>query len=386
MLKYAPLVWKNLGRNKLRSAITGVAIAFAVAMVCVLRMLPAALDGMLDSMSAGSRISVHNKAGLTYPLPYSYVHKLRAMPGVVGAASYQWFGGVVDTDKGVEFPNFAVDAGDVSTVFEDWGIEPKALADFATLRDAALVGRMVMDQQKWRVGDLITLHSTIFPVDAKLRIVGVIEKRPFVWFSREYLEQAALAQGGSFDTTGTVWLRVDDASLVSPLMAKIDATFRNSEAETASETEKSFFSNMMSNAQGYVTILLIVAGMVTLCIVFIAANTASMSVRERVGELAVMKALGFRWRTLFGTLVVEAATLSTLAGAIGVLLSIGATNLLRAITGSSGGVGPMNAFFVSNAVLVETLFLAFFIGILAGALPAFGASRKPVAQTLREVY
>lgn len=44
MLKYAPLVWKNLGRNKLRSAITGVAIAFAVAMVCVLRMLPAALD------------------------------------------------------------------------------------------------------------------------------------------------------------------------------------------------------------------------------------------------------------------------------------------------------------------------------------------------------
>ena len=386
MMKFAPLIWKNLGRNKLRSVITGIAIAFAVAMVCVLRMLPAALDGMLDSMSAGTRISVHNKAGLTYSLPYAYVNKVRAMPGVVDVATYQWFGGVVDEDKGVQFPNFAVDSDHVAVVFEDWNIDAKALEDFENYRDGALVGTMTMKQQGWKIGDLITLKSTIVPVEAKLRIVGEIERGPFVWFSREYLEQAMLAQGLSFDTTGTLWVRIDDASQVNPLMARIDETFRNSEAETSSETEKAFFSNMMSSAQGYVTILLIVAGVVTLCIVFIAANTASMSVRERVGELAIMKALGFRWRTLFTTLVVEAALLSTVAGAVGVLLSIGATNALRAITAGSASAGPMNAFFVSNAVLVQTLFVAFFIGIVSGAFPAFGASRKSVAQTLREVF
>jgi putative ABC transport system permease protein len=386
MLKFAPFIVKNLGRNKLRSVITGVAIAFAVAMVCVLRMLPAALDSMLDRMSTGTRISVHNQAGLTYSLPYSYANKVRAMPGVVDVASYQWFGGVVDEDKGVQFPNFAVDADHVRVVFDDWKIDPKALDDFEKYRDAALVGTMTMQQQRWKIGDLITLKSTIFPVEAQLRIVGTIERGPFVWLSREYLEQAMLAQGFSFDTTGTIWARIDDASLVTPLIARIDETFRNSEAETSSETEKAFFSNMMSSAQGYVTILLIVAGVVTLCIVFIAANTASMSVRERVGELAIMKALGFRWRTLFATLVVEAALLSTLAGAAGVLLSIGATNALRSLTAGSGGAGPMSAFFVSNAVLVQTLFIAFFIGILSGAFPAFGAARKPVAQTLREVF
>jgi putative ABC transport system permease protein len=386
MFKFAPLVWKNLGRNKLRSVITGIAIAFAVAMVCVLRMLPAALDGMLDSMSTGTRISVHNKAGLTYSLPYAYVNKVRALPGVVDVATYQWFGGVVDADKGVQFPNFAVDSDRVAVVFEDWNIDPKALADFEKYRDGALVGTMTMQQQGWKIGDLITLKSTIVPVEARLRIVGEIERGPFVWFSREYLEQAMLAQGFTFDTTGTLWVRIDDASRVNALMARIDETFRNSEAETSSETEKSFFSNMMSSAQGYVTILLIVAGVVTLCIVFIAANTASMSVRERVGELAIMKALGFRWRTLFATLVVEAALLSTVAGAAGVLLSIGATNALRAITAGSASAGPMNAFFVTNAVLVQTLFVAFFIGIVSGAFPAFGASRKSVAQTMREVF
>jgi putative ABC transport system permease protein len=385
MWDYAPLVWKNLGRNKLRTIATGLSIAVAVAAVCVLRTLPAALDTMLDAMSSGTRISVHNEAGLTYDLPYSYVNKIRAMPGVEDVVSYEWFGGMVDADEGVEFPNFAVDAEHVGSVFADWNIDPKALEDFVKYRDGALVGEMLLDKHGWKIGDLITLQSTIYPVEAKLRVVGFIPDRPFVWFSREYLEQALLAQGTSYDSTGMVWVRIADASQLNPLMAKIDDTFRNSEAETSSETERSFFSNMLSNAQGYVTILLIVAGVVTLCIVFIAANTASMSVRERVGELAVMKALGFRWRTLFLTLVLEAALLSTLAGAVGVVLSIGLADAVRSLTGGAGA-SPMNAFFMTNAVLVQGLFMAFFVGILSGVLPSFGASRRPVAQTLREVF
>jgi putative ABC transport system permease protein len=386
MLKYLPLVWKNLGRNKLRSLITGIAIAFAVAMVCVLRMMPAGLDAMLNSMSSGTRISVHNEAGLTYALPYAYLNKIRSMPGVVDAITYTWFGGVIDADKGVEFPNFAVDADRLGVVFEDWEIDPAALAEFQRNRNATLVGQMVMDQQGWKIGDEITLRSTIWPVEAQLKIVGVIPRRPFVWINRNYVEQAMLAQGQSWDLAGVVWVRIDDAAKLTPVMALIDDTFRNSVAETESETEKSFFGNMMSNLQGFVTILLIVAGLVTLCVLFIAANTASMSVRERVGELAIMKALGFRWRTLFWTLVLEAALLSSVAGAVGVALSVGLSGLLRAISSTSPSMGPLTAFIVTNAVLVQGLFMAFFIGIVSGALPSFGASRRPVAQTLREVF
>jgi putative ABC transport system permease protein len=386
MWKYLPLVWKNLGRNKLRSVITGVAIAFAVAMVCVLRMMPAGLDAMLNSMSTGTRISVHNEAGLTYALPYAYLNKVRSMPGVVDAITYTWFGGVVDEDKGVQFPNFAVDADRLGVVYEDWKIDPAALAEFQRNRNATLVGEMVMEQQGWKLGDEITLRSTIWPVEAQLKIVGVIPRRPFVWLNRTYVEQAMLAQGQSFDLAGVIWVRIDDPARLTPLMAQIDDTFRNSSAETESETEKSFFGNMMSNLQGFVTVLLIVAGLVTLCVLFIAANTASMSVRERVGELAIMKALGFRWRTLFWTLVLEAALLSTVAGAAGVALSVGLSELLRAISSVNPSMGPLTAFIVTNAVLVQGLFMAFFIGIVSGALPSFGASRRPVAQTLREVF
>jgi putative ABC transport system permease protein len=386
--KYLPFVWKNLGRNKTRTALTAGAIALAIALVCILRTMPAGLDSFLNSLAANTRISIHNEGGLTYPLPYSYLAKVRAVPGVVGAVSWMWFGGTVDLDRGVEFPNFAVDPEQLGVVYQDLGIAPQALADFERYRDAALVGRSTMLRQGWKVGDRITLRSTVFPVDLDFRIVGEIpmERDPRVWFQREYLEQALLARGVNFDVTGMIWARIDDADRVEPVMAQIDELFRNSEAETASETEKSFFGNMFGMLRGFVTLILLVTALVALCIVFIAANTASMAVRERVGEIAVLKAIGFRRNVIFGTLLAEAVILSTAAGLVGVAASLGLTGLLKRGSGWSPQLGPLSSFIVTNAILVQGLFLAFFIGIVSGWLPSYGAARRSVVSALREVF
>jgi len=388
MIRFLPLVWRNLGRNPTRSALTGAAIALAIALVCVLRTMPAGLDNFLSSLARNTRISVHNEAGIVYSMPYAYLQKVRSVPGVVAATSWMWFGGAFEEEKGVTFPNFAVDAESVGPVYEDLGIAPEALEAFRRQRDAALVGRMTLDQYGWKVGDRITLKSTVFPVDLELQIVGVIPKAndPRLWLQREYLSQALEAKGFRLDIINMVWARVDDPERVNEVMRTIDALFRNSEAETASETEKSFFGNLFGNLQGFVTVILLVTGMVTLCIVFIAANTASMSIRERVGEIAVMKALGFRWRTLFGMLILEAGLLSTVAGAAGSSLTIALAQLLKSVAGWSPQLGPLGGFVVTSAILVQGLFLSLFIGIVSGVVPAFGASRRSVAATLREVF
>jgi putative ABC transport system permease protein len=331
---------------------------------------------------------VHNEAGIVYPLPAAYLQKVRSVPGVVEATSWTWFGGTVDEDRGVTFPNFAVNPETIGIVYEDFGIDPRALEDFRRMRDAALVGRETLERQGWKVGDLVTLRSTVFPVEVTLRIVGELpnERDPRLWFQREYLDQALQAQGRSFDQIGMVWARVDDPERVNEVMRTIDEMFRNSEAETASETEKSFFGNFFNNLSGIVTVILLVTGLVTLCIVFIAANTASLSVRERVGELAVMKALGFRPGLLFALLLVEAALLSTLAGAAGVLVPLALGGALRSAMAFSPQLGPLAAFLVTNSILVQGLFLALFIGILSGVVPSFGAARRSVAASLREVF
>jgi len=169
-------------------------------------------------------------------------------------------------------------------------------------------------------------------------------------------------------------------------MARIDAAFRNSEAETTSETEKSYFANFFGQLEGFVTVILIVTGLVALCIVFIAANTASMAVRERMGEIAVLKALGFSRRLVFATLFAEATLLSTLGGVLGAFAALGLTAFLRQGAGWSPAMGPLGSFVVTNTILVQGLFLAFFVGMISGVVPSFGAARRPVAQTLREVF
>jgi putative ABC transport system permease protein len=388
-MKYLPLILRNLGRNKLRSILTGAAIALAIALVCILRTMPAGLDAVLASASNNTRISTHNEAGIVYSMPYAYLSKVRAIPGVVGAIGWNWFGGAVDLTKGVEFPNFAVDPDQIDVVYADWNLDPKVFDDFRKYRDAALVAHDQMAKFNWKVGDNVTLTSTVFPVSLTFRIVGVLPRERTFYFQREYLSQALAAAGINLDTTGLIWSRVDDPERVGPVMREIDDMFRNGEAVTSSETEKSFVGNFFSGLKGLVTVIEIVAGLVTLCIVFIAANTASMSIRERVGEIAILKAIGFRKQTIFSTLLAEAGLLALVAGIAGAgaaYFLITGLHLWAASQGGNAQLGPLTAFVVSTTILIQAIFIALFIGILSGWVPALGASRRSVAQTLREVF
>lgn len=389
-MKFLPFVWRQLTRNKLRTALTAGAIGLAVALVCLLLTMPAGMDALLDDVASNSRIVVHNEAGLVYPLPYSYLQKIRSKQGVVGAASWTWFGGAFREEKGVEFPNFAIEPDPIGVVWEDWGIDAQQLEAFRRNRDGALVGRGTLKANQWKIGDLVTLKSTVFPLELQFRIVGEIpsERAPHFWFQREYLDQALrAATGNGLDILGTVWVRVDDPARIGPLMREIDEGFRNSEAITASETEKSYFANFFSMLQGLVTVILIVTGLVALCIVFIAANTASMAVRERIGEIAVLKALGFSRRLIFSTLLAEAVLLAAVGGLVGALGALALTELIHAqAKGWNPALGPLGSFIVTQTILVQGLFLALFVGMLSGVVPALGAARKSVAATLREVF
>src|SRR5262245_61915856 len=345
-MKYLGLIRANLGRNKLRTALTGGAIMLAVALVCMLLTMPAGLDALIENIASNTRISVHNKAGIVYTMPYAFTRKVRQVDGVAAAVAFTWFGGAFEEAGRVTFPNFAVEVEHVGAVYPDYDLDPQQLADFQRYRDGAFVGRQTMKKYGWKVGDRITLKSTVWPADLDLRIVGEIpnERNPMLWLNREYLDQALKAQGRpGLGIAGVIWVRAADPNRVNSIMRTIDDMSRNSDAETACETEKSFFANFFGSMQGFITIVLIVTALVALCIVFIAANTASMAVRERAGELAVLKAIGFTRRIIFGTLLAEAVALSSVAGLLGILLTLGLTSALRAFAGWNDALGPLGS-------------------------------------------
>ena len=388
-MKWLGFIRANLGRNKLRTALTGAAITLAVALVCMLLTMPEGLNSLLDNLTSNTRISVHNKAGVVYAMPYAFTRKVRQVDGVAAAAAMTWFGGAYEEAGRVTFPNFAVEADQVGAVYPDYKIPAEQLADFQRYRDGAIVGRQTMEKYGWKIGDRITLKSTVWPTDLDLRIVGEVpnERAPMLWLNREYLDQALKAQGRpGLGIAGMIWVRAASPERVNAIMRTVDELSRNSEAETASETEKSFFSNFFGSLQGFVTIVLIVTGLVALCIVFIAANTASMAVRERSGELAVLKAIGFTRGIIFGTLLAEAVVLSTISGLLGVCLTMGLTGLLRAFAGANEALGPLGSFIVTGPVIVQGVFLSLFVGMVSGIVPSWGAARKSVVQTLHEVF
>jgi putative ABC transport system permease protein len=382
-------VLANLRRNRLRNALTGAAIMFAVMLVTLLLTMPAGLEAMIDRLASNTRISVHNKAGLVYSMPFSFAAKVRKVDGVAAAMGITWFGGTYEDDGKLTFPNFAVEVDQIDAVYPDYQIERQALADMRRYRDGALVGRMTLRKYGWKRGDRITLKSTVWPVALDFRIVGEIpvDQSPLLWFDREYLDQALRAAGRpGLGIIGMIWVRAEEATRVNDIMRTIDAMSRNSDAETASETEKTFVSTFFGTLQGFVALLLVVTGLVTICLVFIAGNTASMTIRERAAEIAVLKAIGFGRRRIFTALLVESVALSAVAGVVGVALAAAVTGALRSAASGSPALGPLGAFTVTPAVIARGLILSFVVGVVAAIVPALGAARKPVAESLHEVF
>ncbi len=389
-MKYLPLVLRNLLRNKLRTVLTGGAIGLAVLLVCFFLTMPGGIDRLLSDVSSNVRVSIHNKGGVVYSMPWSYVQRVRAIPGVTAVNGEVWFGGAYEDEGNVTFPSFAIEADAVGDVWPDYKIDPLALEKFRRQRDAAIVGRETLKKYGWRIGQQVSLVSTVWPVTLTFRIVGEIpnDRAPHFWIQREYLAQALQAQDRDLDSVGTIWVRVADPALVNGVMARAVAMFRNSPAEVNAETEKSFFSSFFGSLQSFVKIILVVTGLVALCVLCIAANTASMAVRERSREIAVLRAIGFGRGVIFGTLVAESTVLATLAGASGAVLTYGFSAMLRLVGGGSMGneLGPLTGFLVTPEIVAQGVALSVAVGLVAGIAPAWGAARRPVADTLREVF
>ena len=114
-------------------------------------------------------------------------------------------------------------------------------------------------------------------------------------------------------------------------------------------------------------------------ILFVAANTMMMAARERVGEVAVLKTLGFQNGTLFGIVLAEAVTVCLLGGALGLGLAAMTLSSARALQSFLPG------FTVNSGTIWLGLGMAAALGALTGIIPALQASRLSVVEALRRV-
>jgi putative ABC transport system permease protein len=378
-LKYLTLVFKNLFRSKRRTFLTVLSIAVSLFIFSALVSIPTVADQILGNTASSTRIATHNKAGLAYSIPVAYKQRIATIPHVEVVVPESWFGGVYH-EVYDQFPNLAADPEQVDQMWPDWGISPESFEQFKKIRTAALVGADTMKKFNLQVGQQIQLRGTLYPFNVTLQIVGTISgKAPpdFLLFRRDYLEEAAGRPG----IVDNIWVKVDKPENVPQVIAAIDEGFANSSAETLSESEAAFIGSFMDQYRTFFRMAEILGFIVVLTIGLVAANTAAMSIRERRGEIAVMRSMGFPSRTILSLLLAE----SLLIGLIGGVIGCGSAYIvLKAFSIGNVG-GPLGSIRMPPVVLVETLVVAALIGLFSALVPASSAARRNIVDALRTV-
>ncbi len=384
--KLLTLAFRNMRRQLRRTILTGLTFAIAVFLCTVLIAVPWSMDRIAYNASKGLRLVVTERN--SGRLPARYCGPIKTLPHVIGCApEIVW--GAVYRDPKDPIIAYGINS-DIASVTgsSDYQPPPDMVKQLLTDRRNAMVGYALMREHGWKLGEPVTLRN---PGNAKLALTFI----PIVEFPTEYLSRAFLfdrrmlddavknVYGANIqDEASFIMVRVDSAGNMGLVANEIDENFHNSDAETETMTESDSVANVVSAIGNIRTIIYSLCMVVLMTVLLIAANSMAMMVRDRISEVAVMRALGFTGTHIAILLFSEAALIGlsgAIAGAGMALWMFGNGIRLGEITGMIGyvEVRPATAAFaVAGAVMVS----------LASALgPVIRAMRVVPAMAFREI-
>jgi putative ABC transport system permease protein len=375
------LLFRNVFRNRRRTFLTVTSIAASLFLVTTLLALLENLRNPRQTPDAALRLITRHKVSLFNALPYAYRMKIAKVEGVEAVVGSMWFGGIYK-DPANFFAQFSVDTDQFFQVNPDIRIPEDQKQAFLKDRTGAIAGNTVAQRFGWKVGDRIHLKGALFQFDPELTLRGIYEGGSddggTLFFHWEYFNEGMKNQ--SF--TGTFSIRARSPDDVPLVAERVDALFQNATTPTKTETEKAFllgFLSMMGNVQFLITGI---CSVVTFTIILVAANTMAMSIRERVREIGILKAVGFQNIQILFLFLGESVFLSLSGALIGSWAArLFFANLnLPAITG-----GFIQRVEVRPGILILCVGIGAMVGILAAGVPAWRASQRSCADALRRV-
>jgi putative ABC transport system permease protein len=381
------LLLKNAFRYRLRAFLTMVGLVVAIAAFGLLRTIVDAWYAGVDATSS-TRLITRSSISLTFPLPLNYAERIRAVEGVKGISWANWFGGIYVTERNF-FAQFAVEPTSYLALYPEFILSDEEKTAFVRDRQGCVVGRKLARKFGWQVGDNIALRGTIYPGTWTFTIRGIYqgkdaktdEQQMFIHWQRlaEGIRHRVMG-GAQADYVGVYVVGIhnpDEAPLVSQ---RIDALFKNSLAETLTETEKAFQLGFVSMSEAILLAVQAVSFIIILIIMAVMANTMTMTARERLAEYATLKALGFPPAFVVKLLMGESLLIALIGGGLGIALTF---PLASAFVKAAGTLFPI--FNVSLLTVSLQVLACVTVGMVAAAWPAWKMSRIDIVQGLRHV-
>jgi putative ABC transport system permease protein len=382
-MKYLFLLWSNLKRKKTRSVLTVLSITVAFMLLAYLGAIRQGFSQGID-VAGLDRLIVRHKVSLIQLLPAAHEARIEQVEGVVDAMHQTWFGGVYQKPTNF-FPQMPVNPEEYLAMYPESLLDEAERKAWLSTRSGAIAGRTIADRFGWKVGDRIPINASIWTRKGgeqtwEFDLVGIYEGAERGTDTTQFLfrydffdESREFGQG----QVGWYTVRIADPERSAEIAAAIDAVFANSQHETKTEAEGAFVQGFADQIGDVGTIIMSIVAAVFFTILLVAGNTMAYAVRERTGELAVLKALGFTDRGVLGLVLGECALLTAIGGGIGLLLGW----LLVGMGDPTGGSLPL--FYVPPRVLATGILLIAVMSLLAGILPALQAQRLQIADALR---
>jgi putative ABC transport system permease protein len=378
------LVLRNAFRHKLRTTLTIVGIVVAIAAFGMLRTIVDAWYAGANA-SSSARLVTRSSVSLVFSLPLNYAQKIRQVDGVAAVGWANWFGGVYVNERNF-FPQFAISESYLD-LYPEFLLPDDERRAFVADRVGAIAGRKLADKYGWEVGDQIPLRGTIYSGTWTFNLRGIYEgadegtDTSTFFFHFDYLNESIKKQfPGRGDQTGVFIESLRNADDAAAVSAAIDATFRNSLAETLTETEKAFQLGFVAMSEAILLAIQAVSYVVIVIILAVMANTMAMTARERYGEYATFKAIGFSNGFVGMLIFAESLGIALLGGVLGVAATFPLADAFASTVGSI-----LTGFHVSRDTVVLQLLAALVIGVVAAAIPAWRAARVRIVDGLRAI-
>ena len=386
---------RSLGRHPLRTGLSLAGIAVAAAMLLDMVMLSGGIDKSFSDMllQRGYQIRITPKGTLPFDTEASLagatglVRTLRSDPDVATA------GAILGTAV------YARASDSLVTLF-GYGVQPESQGIYRVVGGADLApgdttGLLLSAPasallRHARVGDTVVLAGRLDPQiaaageDRALVIRGIVEwlydyrGQPSVGAVLPVMQH--LVRQPISDPASLVLVRARSDSLVDPLVARLRRRHPTLEVNSVVE--------LVAQARrrlAYFTQLSRVLGAMSLIVTVLLIGTLlTITVNERLGEIATLRAIGIGRGTVVRQVLAEGIALTVIGSVLGVLLGLATARYLDAILTSFPGLPAAFSFFVPRAdTLTQAAIVLLVTGSLAGLYPAWLAARAPIAATLR---
>lgn len=382
-MKYLTLVFSSLKRKKLRTFLTILSIMVAFLLFGYLTAIRQAFDAGVE-VAGADRLIVRHKVSIIQLLPQSYEAKIERIEGVDNAIHSTWFGGIYQEPKNF-FAQMPIEPEELFDMYPEYVISDEHKTAWLETRSGALVGRGLAKRFDWKIGDRIPINATIWTKKDGGRtwefdIVAIYDgaekgtDTSQFFFRYDFFDET---RAGGTGQVGWYTVRVSDPDKAGEVATAIDAEFANSTYETKAEAEGAFIQGFANQIGNIGFIIMSIMSAVFFTILLVAGNTMAYTVRERINEFAVLKAIGFTDRSVLGLVLGESLALTFVGGAGG----LGLAWLLVSMGDPTDGSFPV--FYLPTSQILLGLVLIALMAFVVGIIPALQAQKLQIADALR---